>query len=927
MREIRGAKALLLAALLSPTPLAVPLPAVLAQAAVQQDGLQLQVRRLPDAIELVIQDAGSGGALEQRREGTQWVGELRTDRIRGLKQGPQSLAMPDAGMDRITFDGTGRLFQLKITPRQGQPVAPPVVSSDGKNLVVRFDAPSLPVIQTARPNLSRPVPVPTPAFVPPLRPRASAPPVGDMAVGSMVIKNRAYINLSGPPVTITTRGANARDVLMVLAQMGGYGFAYSDAPSTTASGSSSPSAGSSATSSASTTPNGSPAGSTPVTVSFRNEPYERAFNFVLLTSGLQARREGNTILVGPNVLAKSIGSQLSKVYRLNQVGPNEAADYLANLGAQVTKTNTIKTATSEGTTTANSVANSPVAQTTTSTTITAVEAYGAATGPLLGLNATTDTRLGTITLFGEPILISIAEQYLKQLDLRQRQVALSVKILDVSLDNQTEIDNSFSARFGDTFVVNDGGKLLAQFGRMRPANQQTFANSNSRQEVLSVSGSESSYNQTGSSSSGRDRSSDATQSSDSRQSVDSQQTSYAENSSAAETTLTINNSSLDADTLQAIQSIVQTNLNAQDVKVNISPPAVINPSNPARIPSATGQSMGLTTISFLNNLNNLGVGQNPSINVSQRVRSTADIISRLTGSSVNTYTRNFGSSESVDSSASSGSNVSSARNQSNSSSGASSASRRYGSNGKTDIIDEKLPLNPGLAYPQNAFYDFLQAQIVSSSTKVLASPTLIIQEGASANGGSDAGRISEDGKIGREKSNEAFVRVGTQFVTSYDVKQDINGNNFCQPVFSNAGLTFGARVEKIDDNGFVTFSLSPEISAAVGEQDVRSCGPITLINNRMLDTGKVRVRDGQTLILTGVISEDDRSAVSKWPILGDLPLLGQFFRNSSGSRRRSELVIMVTPRIMSDDQGGAYGYGYQPSTQEARGLVYSPAQR
>jgi type IV pilus assembly protein PilQ len=217
----------------------------------------------------------------------------------------------------------------------------------------------------------------------------------------------------------------------------------------------------------------------------------------------------------------------------------------------------------------------------------------------------------------------------------------------------------------------------------------------------------------------------------------------------------------------------------------------------------------------------------------------------------------------------------------------------------------------------------LQAQIVSRSTKILASPTLILQEGDEPYGGSDAERISSDGKIGRSKTNEAFVRVGTQFVTAYAVKQDINGNNFCEPRFGNAGLTFGARVDKIDDNGFVTFSLSPEISAAVGTQQIDRCGIIYQINDRLLDTGKVRVRDGQTLILTGVISDEDRSVVTKWPILGDLPLVGQFFRRSSGDRRKSELVIMVTPRIVKDDQGGDYGYGYQPSTQDARGFVYS----
>ena len=176
-----------MALLAMPAPLLLAETRVDAQATIRADGVQLQVRRLPDAIELVIQDAGAGGALEQRRDGPLWMGELRTDRIRGLKSGPQSLAMPDAGMERITFDGTGRLFELKVTPVKGQTVPAPVVSSDGKNLVVRFEAPPLPVTQTARPNLSRPVPVPTPAFVPPLRPRAAAPPAGDMAVGSMVV--------------------------------------------------------------------------------------------------------------------------------------------------------------------------------------------------------------------------------------------------------------------------------------------------------------------------------------------------------------------------------------------------------------------------------------------------------------------------------------------------------------------------------------------------------------------------------------------------------------------------------------------------------------------------------------------------------------------------------------------------------------------
>jgi type IV pilus assembly protein PilQ len=132
-------------------------------------------------------------------------------------------------------------------------------------------------------------------------------------------------------------------------------------------------------------------------------------------------------------------------------------------------------------------------------------------------------------------------------------------------------------------------------------------------------------------------------------------------------------------------------------------------------------------------------------------------------------------------------------------------------------------------------------------------------------------------------------------------------------------------VTKIDDNGFVTFSLSPAISGTAGSPEkVQGCGNINILSVRRLDTGSVRVRDGQTLILTGVISDADTQAVMKWPIVGDLPFIGQFFRNSNGSRSKRELVILVTPRIVNDEQGGTYGYGYQPSSLESRQLLSAP---
>jgi type IV pilus assembly protein PilQ len=76
-------------------------------------------------------------------------------------------------------------------------------------------------------------------------------------------------------------------------------------------------------------------------------------------------------------------------------------------------------------------------QTSQTAETTQIESYGASQGPLRGLIGTTDSRLGTITLVGDPKLVAVAETYLKQLDLRQRQVALAVKILDVDLTNDT----------------------------------------------------------------------------------------------------------------------------------------------------------------------------------------------------------------------------------------------------------------------------------------------------------------------------------------------------------------------------------------------------------------------------------------------------------------------------------------------------------
>ena len=116
-------------------------------------------------------------------------------------------------------------------------------------------------------------------------------------------------------------------------------------------------------------------------------------------------------------------------------------------------------------------------------------------------------------------------------------------------------------------------------------------------------------------------------------------------------------------------------------------------------------------------------------------------------------------------------------------------------------------------------------------------------------------------------------------------------------------------------------SVSIPVAAAQAPGSDTGGVQIFNFNKRDLQSGSIRLRDGQTLILTGVVSETQVEEVLKWPILGDLPLLGSLFRNTQSTRSKDELVILVTPRVLDDEQGGVFGYGYRPATQPATQLM------
>ena len=682
--------------------------------------MQLSLRRKTDALDVVIQGVGEKPVLQQRLNGLIWEARLRTKGKPGLLRGPQTLSLPELGIESVSLLGGGDSYRIVVTSMDGQRLDDPTVSADGRNLILTFAGLGTPQLQTGRLDLNTPGRVPQPRYAPPLRPRAVAPPLGDMAVGTMVLQNRSFVNVSGPPVTLTLNNAPAKDALLAMARLGGYGFVYMD-DSQQSTSSSSSSGGGAARS---------------VTMTFANESYARALNSLLLASGLQGKLDGRTLLVGSTVSGKTFGPQISKVYRLNQASASSAADYLASLGAQISKINTTSITTGAPAAAGTSQISAEVSQ--TKSTLTNVETYGSAVGPLRGLTGTTDSRLQTITLVGDSQLVAVAEGYLKQIDLRQRQVAVKVQILNIDLTNDADIDASFSARLGNTFIVSENGRAFMNFGDYKPGG----SNGTGRYDV-----------------------------------------------------------------------------NPAEPKPDYNTPGKYSTQTNTGSTTSSGSSAG-------------NVGGDPA---SQQ--------------------------------------------------------------GQVNSNETGLPFE----YAQDSVYGYLQAAIVSTNAKTLAQPTLLVQEG-----------------------EEAEVVTGTEVVTSVKSTDTANGSTQFETVKSNAGLTLKVNVHKIDDNGFISLDIAPTISVPILSGATTEGGiPVYNISGRSLNSGKIRLRDRQTLVLTGVIQEEDYREATKWPILGDIPIIGQLFRGSFNKRQKKELVILVTPAIVDDERGGSYGYGYRPATKDARQLMRS----
>ncbi|MEM7725604.1 MAG: AMIN domain-containing protein [Cyanobacteria bacterium P01_A01_bin.45] len=602
---------------------------------------------------------------------------------------------------------------------------------------------------------------------PPFLPRAVAPPVGDIAIAN-IDASPSVIDLGTQQRVprLVLRDAPVREVLSLLSRAAGLNLAYTNG---------------SKKNDSNTQENSSADGPT-ISLDINDEPVQDVFNYVLRLSGLQANRSGRTIFVGPD-LPNSTRDMVMRNIRLNQVSVPVALNFLVGLGAesavsrerQVTSVSAVPVGTGAA----------PITQTQT-TTETKIERLtledSKYTKPILrGLQALGDERTNSLTLIGDPKQVQMAMAQLTQLDIRRRQVAVNVKVVDVRLSNIKDFDSSFSFGVGDNFFSVDSGTASANFGGVNPPSSDAFNDSNLFPRVTG--------------------------------------------------------SGLEGEPF----------LDAQ-------PDAPYGTGTNQQFANPQGQDGNVQTYPIF------------------------DSQGRQIGVGSGTYPRpSFGTNENPF------------------------------QPGVTAVDEETVTYGlPSLFEYPKKFLATLQAQVQSGNAKILTDPTLIVQEG-----------------------QQAQVNLTQEVVGNITIENtDTSGSSRQTTTIDKekVGLTLGIKVERIDDNGFVSLSVAPTVSSPSAPVTTDN-GQIILISERSLQSGLVRLRDGQTLILSGIIQDEDRTSVTKVPILGDIPLLGALFRKTNKSNERNEVIVMLTPQIMDDSQRSSYGYNYNPSPSvrkvlQRRGLKF-----
>ncbi len=152
-------------------------------------------------------------------------------------------------------------------------------------------------------------------------------------------------------------------------------------------------------------------------------------------------------------------------------------------------------------------------------------------------------------------------------------------------------------------------------------------------------------------------------------------------------------------------------------------------------------------------------------------------------------------------------------------------------------------------------------------------------------------------------NTEAMVTLAQEVIHKITTTSNL-GVTTTNVELTKAGIFLNV-LPKVAQDGFITMRLRPQVSSPLGAPIQFGQGAnfvvVTLLNIREIMAQEVRIKDGQTLVLGGLFTELEAAQMSKIPYAAETPLLGAFFRNTLKGRNRTELMILITPKIVEEE--------------------------
>ncbi len=146
-------------------------------------------------------------------------------------------------------------------------------------------------------------------------------------------------------------------------------------------------------------------------------------------------------------------------------------------------------------------------------------------------------------------------------------------------------------------------------------------------------------------------------------------------------------------------------------------------------------------------------------------------------------------------------------------------------------------------------------------------------------------------------NEEARILVGSKqvYVTTAAIQSQATTETAEAVNFVDVGVKLTVK-PSVSSDGFIAMRLGLEVSSATQNYQTSSGNLIPIVETSEATT-TVLVRDGQTIVIGGLIKDEDYKTVNKIPVLGDVPLLGHLFSNKIEEKKKTELVIFLTCRL------------------------------